>query len=99
MSNIQSVFDRLAGLAKEQELRKQEATQLKYQVKQRQIDRAIKNQEPTVATSVRLPKSELEKLKQLSSEFNVTPSDVMRETVKEVNRFLFQGVKHTPDGE
>ena len=47
MSNIQAVFDRLAGLAKEQELRKQEATQSKYQVKQRQIDRAIKNQEPT----------------------------------------------------
>jgi hypothetical protein len=47
MSNIQAVFDRLAGLAKEQELRKQEATQLKYQVKQRQIDRAIKNKEPT----------------------------------------------------
>lgn len=47
MSHIQAVFDRLAGIAKEQELRKQEATQLKYQVKQRQIDRAIKNQEPT----------------------------------------------------
>ena len=47
MSNIQAVFDRLAGLAKEQELRKQEATQLKDQVKQRQIQRAIKSQEPT----------------------------------------------------
>ena len=47
MSHIQAVFDRLAGLAKDNELRKQEATQLKYQVKQRQIDRAIKNQEPT----------------------------------------------------
>ena len=43
MSNIQAVFDRLAGLAKEQELRKQEATQLKDQVKQRQIQRAIKS--------------------------------------------------------
>lgn len=47
MSNIQAVFDRLAGLAKERELRKQEATQLKDQVKQRQIQRAIKSQGPT----------------------------------------------------
>jgi hypothetical protein len=40
-----------------------------------------------------LPKSELDKLKQLSSELNVTPSDVVRESVKEVNRYLFKGVK------
>jgi len=93
MNNLQTVFDRLSAIAKEYESKRKEAIALKNQAKQRQIQKAFRNQEPTVATSVRLPKSELDKLKQLSSELNVTTSDVVRESVKEVNRYLFKGVK------